>query len=56
MLFDTFEGLEVLIITEEMANVFDTTCPDYVVPGENNVIGAAGAGPRMLPFATSGGR
>jgi hypothetical protein len=37
VLFDTFEGLEVLIITEEMLAVFDTACPDYVVPRENMV-------------------
>jgi len=31
-LFDSFVPLEVLIITDEMLEIFDG-CPDYVVPG-----------------------
>lgn len=38
MLFDSFIGLEVLIITEEMLRFFETECPDLVVPCENDTI------------------
>lgn len=34
LLFDTFVGLKPLVITAEMLEVFDTTCPDYVVPAD----------------------
>jgi len=37
-LFDTFVALEVLIINEEMMEIFVTGCPDYVVPGQPNTI------------------
>ena len=36
-LFDTFVPMEILIITEEMLEVFEG-CADYVVPCQNNVI------------------
>ena len=31
-LFDTFVSFEVIFITEEMLEIFETGCPDYVVP------------------------
>lgn len=38
VLFDSFEALEALIITEEMLLFFETDCPDLVVPRENDTI------------------
>lgn len=38
MLFDTFFPLGPFILTDEMTSFFDTQCPDYVVPCENNTI------------------
>lgn len=38
VLFDSFIGLRTIILTEEMMNIFDTTCPDYTVPATYNVI------------------
>jgi hypothetical protein len=37
-LVDSFEALEVLIITEEMLRFFETDCPDWVAPCENNTV------------------
>jgi hypothetical protein len=37
LLFDTFVGLRVVILTEEMLEVFEG-CADYTVPGQNNVV------------------
>jgi len=37
LLFNTFIGMEILIITEPMLEVFDG-CADYVVPCENNIV------------------
>lgn len=37
LLFDSFEGLTPLIITDGMLDAFETTCADYIVPGENNI-------------------
>lgn len=37
-LFDTFIGLKTLVITGEMMDIFDNTCPDYIAPGEPNLI------------------
>lgn len=37
-LFDTFQGLKTLVITGDMMDVFETTCPDYIVPSVNNII------------------
>ena len=34
MLFDSFEAMEIVIITEEMLEVFKG-CADYVVPCDN---------------------
>lgn len=38
VLFDSFEALVVMIITEEMLLFFETDCPDLVVPCENDTI------------------
>ena len=37
-LFDTFFSYKVMFVTEEMMNVFETACPDYVVPCVPNTI------------------
>lgn len=37
VLFDTFEAIPVLIVTEEMMAAFDG-CADFIVPCENNVV------------------
>ena len=37
-LFDTFVALEVILITEEMLDIFETGCPDYVVPCVSDTI------------------
>jgi len=37
-LFDTFIGMEVMFITEEMMDIFKTGCPDYVAPCVPNTI------------------
>lgn len=34
VLFDTFVGLVPLIITDEMLDVFDDTCPDFVIAAD----------------------
>jgi len=33
--YDTFIGLSVVIMTDSMQQVFDTGCPDLIVPCEN---------------------
>lgn len=38
VLFDTFEGKTPIILTAEMMGLFDTTCPDYLVPAERDTI------------------
>ena len=37
-LFDTFVALEVLIVTDEMMDIFVTGCPDIVFPCQPNTI------------------
>jgi len=37
-LFDTFVGLETMFITDEMMEIFETGCPDYVAPCQPNTI------------------
>jgi hypothetical protein len=37
MLFDTFEPKQIVIMTEELLEVFDG-CADYVVPCENTAV------------------
>ena len=38
VLADSFEALEVLIITEEMLRFFETDCPDWIAPHDNNTV------------------
>jgi hypothetical protein len=38
MYAESFEALEVLIITEEMMSFFETECPDWVAPCENDTV------------------
>ncbi|HEU0042795.1 MAG TPA: hypothetical protein VFQ15_10630 [Jiangellaceae bacterium] len=35
---NTFTPMEVFLINEDMLEVFETGCPDYVVPGVNRTI------------------
>jgi hypothetical protein len=37
-LFDTFFSYKVMFITEEMMDVFETGCPDYVAPCLPNTV------------------
>jgi hypothetical protein len=41
-LFDTFVALEVLIITEDMMDIFETGCPDLIIPYDKWEIGLPG--------------
>lgn len=34
--YDTFIGLEVVIMSDDMMQIFETGCPDYVVAYENS--------------------
>lgn len=38
VLFDTFIGLEFVIVTQAMIDMFDEECPDYVVACVNELI------------------
>ena len=38
MLFDTFMPLKVMFITDEMMDIFETGCPDYIAPCVPNTI------------------
>ena len=61
-LFDTFVALEVLIITEDMMEIFETGCPDLTLPfdrweiampGENNVVVITDVWASIIPPTTS---
>jgi hypothetical protein len=38
LLFDTFEGLKAIIVTDDMLSLFDETCADYTVSAQNNLV------------------
>jgi len=38
VLFDTFVGIPIVILTQEMMDVFEDACPDYVAPCVSDTI------------------
>lgn len=45
--FDSFQAMTPLVITDAMLDVFEKTCPDYVVPCQHNTV-TFPRGPREL--------